>query len=91
MAIQKKITLINSSINAGPGYAVYTSIDCNTFTLLQNVILANVGDYVIITIPDTTHCIKLVSLGLCTNSVTHVVPGALSGDFSFDFNQLDFN
>ena len=57
MAIQKKITLITSSINAGPGYAVYTSVDCNTFTLLQNVVLANVGDYVIITIPDTTQCI----------------------------------
>lgn len=91
MTIQKKITLINSSINAGPGYAVYISVDCNTFTLLENVILANVGDYVIVSIPQTTHCIKLISLGLCNNSVTHVIPGVLMGDFSFDFNQLDFN
>jgi hypothetical protein len=91
MAIQKKITLTNSSINAGPGYAVYTSIDCNTFTLLQNIILANVGDYAIVTIGNSVSCIKLVSLGLCNNSVTHVVPGALGGDFNIDFSALDFN
>lgn len=91
MAILKKITLTESGVNAGPGYSVYTSPDCNTFTLLQSVILTSPGQSVIVSVPDTTSCIKLVSLGICSNAVTHVVPGALSGDFSFDFSQLDFN
>jgi Fe2+ transport system protein FeoA len=91
MSLNKKITLTNSSINSGPGYSVYASTDCNTYFLIENVVLANIGDYVIVSVPDTTMCIKLVSLGLCNNSVIHVVPGALMGDFNIDFSQLDFN
>lgn len=91
MAIQKKITLTDNSVNSGPGYGVYQSADCNTFFFVENVTLVNVGDYVIVTVNDTCECIKLISLGICTNQVTHVVPGSLEGDFSFDFSQLDFN
>lgn len=91
MAIQKKITLIDNSVNAGPAYQVWQSPDCNTFFFVQNVTLVNVGDFVIVTVNDTCECIKLISLGICTNSVTHVVPGALEGDFSYDFSQLDFS
>ena len=91
MAIQKKITLTDNSVNSVPAYAVYQSIDCNTFSFVQNVTLVNVGDYAIVTVNDTCSCIKLISLGICTNQVTHVVPGVLYGDFSYDFNQLDFN
>lgn len=87
----KKITLTDNSVNSGPVYAVYQSLDCNTFTLVQNVTLVNVGDSAIVNVNNNVQCIKLISLGLCTNQVTHVVPGALSGDFSYDFSQLDFN
>jgi hypothetical protein len=89
--ITKRITLTDKGINAGPVFSVYTSPDCNTYTLNGDITLASVGAYVDITIPNTTQCIRLVSNGTCSNSVIHTVPGALSGDFSFDFSQLDFN
>jgi hypothetical protein len=89
--ITKRITLTDKGINAGPSFAVYTSVDCNTYTFNSNVTLGSVGASVIVLIGDTTQCIKLTSSGTCFNSVIHTVPGALQGDFSFDFSQLDFN
>jgi hypothetical protein len=89
--ITKRITLTDKGINAGPVFSIYTSPDCNTFTLYGDVTLGSVGAYVDITIPGSTQCIKLISVGTCSNSVIHTVPGALQGDFSFDFSQLDFS
>lgn len=91
MAINKKITLTDKGIKAGPVFAAYYSIDCITYTFIQNITLASVNDYVIVSVPDTTHCIKLTSTGVCSNSIIQTVPGALNGDFGFDFSQLDFN
>jgi hypothetical protein len=91
MSLQKKITLTDKGIKAGPVFAVYYSLNCDAFVFLQNITLTTVNDYAIVTVPDTTLCIKLTALGECSNSVIHTVPGALFGDFSFDFNQLDFN
>jgi hypothetical protein len=92
LSTTKKITLIDKGADSGPGYAVYYSFDCNSYIFKENVVLPNVGDYVNISLPsNTVTCIKLVSLGICSNSVVHVVPGSLQGDFSFDFRQLDFN
>ena len=89
--ITKRITLTDKGINAGPVFSVFTSPDCNTYTLYGTVTLASVGASVIISIPDTTQCIRLTSVGICNNSIIHTVPGALQGDFSFDFSQLDFS
>lgn len=88
----KKITLTEKGIKAGPQFAVYYSNDCNNYVRYESdITLASVDAYAIILVPDTVQCIKLTALGECSNSVIHTVPGALSGDFSFDFNQLDFN
>ena len=89
--ITKRITLTDKGINAGPVFSVYTSPDCNTFSLYGSVTLGSVGAYVDISIPTSTQCIRLTSQGVCDNSVIHTVPGALQGDFSFDFSQLDFS
>ena len=89
--ITKRITLTDKGINAGPVFSVFTSLNCSAYTLYGDVTLASVGASVIISVLDTTQCIRLTSQGICDNSVIHTVPGALSGDFSFDFSQLDFS
>ena len=91
MSLTKKITITDIGVGAGPTFAVYYSLDCISFTFLENVTLASVGAYVIITIPDTSLCIRLTSVSNCFNSVTETIPGALFGDFGYDFYQLDFN
>lgn len=88
---QKKITLTEQGVNSGPVYGVYTSTDGVTYTFLQNVTLPHIGAYVILNIAYGNVTIELTSLGLCNNSVVHVIPGSLLGDFSLDFSQLDFN
>ena len=85
------ITLTEKIKKAGPDFEVYYSDDCNNYTYLQTIQLANIGDAVNVTVPNTSSCIKLVSLGDCGNSVVHVIPGALGGDFNIDFSSLDFN
>jgi hypothetical protein len=91
MAINKKITLTDKGIKAGPVFGVYYSLNCISYTFIQNITLASVNDFVIVSVPDITQCIKLTSIGQCSNSIIQTVPGALSGDFGFDFSQLDFN
>jgi hypothetical protein len=91
MSVTKIITLTDQGINSGPFYTVYYSADCINFTASLDVNLYYLGQSVSVNVPNNTHCIKLVSKGVCTNSVTHTVPGALNGDFGFDFSQLDFN
>ena len=86
------ITLTDAGANSGPTYDVYTSPDGVVFTLLQNVTLANVGDNITILFPESAVVCKLVNINAsCSNSIVHVIPGSLAGDFSFDFSQLDFN
>ena len=85
------ITLTEKIKKAGPDFEIYYSDDCNNYTYLQTIQLANIGDAVNVTVPNTSSCIKLVSLGDCGNSVVHVIPGALGGDFNIDFSFLDFN
>jgi hypothetical protein len=86
------ITLTDEGANSGPTYAVYTSPDGVNFTFLQNVTLANVGDTTTILFPESAVVCKLVNINaICSNSIVHVIPGSLAGDFSFDFSQLDFN
>jgi len=85
------ITLTEKFKKAGPNYEVYYSDDCNDYTYLETIELPNIGDDVNVTVPYTSSCIKLVSLGDCTNAVVHVIPGALGGDFNIDFSFADFN
>ena len=86
------ITLTDAGANSGPTYDVYTSPDGVNFTFLQNVTLSNVGDSVVLLFPESAVVCKLVNINSsCSNSIVHVIPGSLAGDFSFDFSQLDFN
>jgi hypothetical protein len=67
--INKLITLTEKN-DAGPLFDIYASVDCSSYTLVQsNVSLPNVGSTAIITVDDTTQCIKLTSKGNCINSV----------------------
>jgi hypothetical protein len=85
------ITLTEKIKKAGPDFEVYYSDDCNNYIYAETIQLANIGASVNITVPNTSSCIKLVSLGDCGNSVVHVIPGALGGDFNIDFSFADFN
>lgn len=91
MSFKKNIILTEQGVNSGPQYAVYSSVDGNTFTFLQNVSLPSVGSQVVITFPNNAVIMKLTSLGICDNSVIHVIPGSLLGDFNIDFSYYDFN
>ena len=86
------ITLTDDGANSGPTYAVYSSPDGVNFTFLQNATLTNVGDTAVVLFPENGVVCKLVNINAsCSNSVVHVIPGSLAGDFNFDFSQLDFN
>lgn len=86
------ITLIDDGANSGPIYEVYSSPDGVNFTFLQNVTLTDVGDTAVVLFPENGVVCKLVNINSnCSNSIVHVIPGSLAGDFSFDFSQLDFN
>ena len=85
------ITLTEKFKKAGPTYEVYYSDECNDYIYSETIQLVNIGDAVNLTVPNTSSCIKLVSLGDCSNAVVHVIPGALGGDFNIDFSFADFN
>jgi len=91
MSQYKTITLTEAGAKAGPTFNIYWSADGTTFTFLQTAILSSVGSTINITLPDNARVIRLTSIGNCSNSVTEGIPGASLGDFSIDFNQLDFN
>jgi hypothetical protein len=62
--IYKLITLTEKN-DAGPYFDVFYSADCLSFTQSvdgNNVYLPNVGSTVVVTVPDTTDCIKLQSI-----------------------------
>lgn len=92
MAISRKITLTEKGANAGPVFALYYSLDCSTYTFQENVTLPTATSYVIVSLPDNTQCIKLISLGECTNEVIQTNPTVNTGDFYLlDFDYFDFN
>jgi len=70
--IQKLITLTEKN-DAGPYFDVFYSADCLTYTQSvdgDNVYLPSVGSTVVVTVPNTTDCIKLQSVsGPCDNFV----------------------
>jgi len=92
MAKTRVITLTEKGGNSGPYYGLYTSIDCNVYTFQENVFLPSIGSSIVITIGDNDQCVKLISLGICTNEVVHVAPLINEGDFYLlDWSYLDFN
>lgn len=70
--INKLITLTEKN-DAGPYFDVFYSADCLSFTQSvdgNDVYLPSIGSTVIVTVPDTTDCIKLQSVtGPCDNFV----------------------
>jgi hypothetical protein len=73
MSIQKKITLTDKGINAGPLYNVSYSSDCAVYTSSVNVILSSISESVVVNVPDNTLCIKLTSIGDCTNEIIQYI------------------
>jgi hypothetical protein len=73
MSVSKIITLTDQGINSGPNYNVSYSPDCVTYTASLDVTLNYLGQSVTISVPNDTQCIKLTSLGVCTNDVISYV------------------
>jgi hypothetical protein len=87
----KTITLTDKGTKAGPNFSVYYSIDGISFTFLEITTLSSIGSTIVVTIPDATKILRLISIGNCGNEVSHLVPGSTLGDFWIDFSQYDFN
>ena len=63
--ILKKVTITQQGSTSGPLYDIFYSIDGITYTICvdgDNVVLAPVGSFVIVTVPDTANYIKAVNL-----------------------------
>ena len=73
MSIQKKITLTDRGVNAGPTYNVSYSSDCVAYTASVNVTLSSISASAVVNVPDNTLCIKLTSIGQCTNEVIEYI------------------
>lgn len=92
MAVERIITLTDKGANSGPNYGLYYSFDCVTYTYQENVNLPYIGSSIVVSIPDNTQCVRLVSLGTCTNYEDKTAPDVNEGDFSMlDWSYLDFN
>jgi hypothetical protein len=91
MSLYKTITLTEKGAKAGPSYDIYWSADGTIFTFLQTAVLSSIGSTINITLPNNARVIRLTSIGNCSNSVTEGIPGVTLGDFTIDFDQLDFN
>lgn len=89
--MQKIIKLTQKGISSGPNYELYYSTNGTTFIYSETIYLPYVDSEVVITIPDGSIAVKLVSIGFCSNSLAENIPNVLSGDFAQDFDQLDFN
>lgn len=75
--INLKVKLLTSTGTSGPLYDAYYTIDGTTYTLAvngSNVTLASVGSEVVITVPDNSTNIKLVSLSAGCNSYSTTAP-----------------
>lgn len=70
--ISKQITLSAKQNSAGPLFDAYYSTDCVNFTICidgTNISLPSVGSTAIVTVPDTTACIKLINkTAICNNN-----------------------
>ena len=69
--ISKKITLTEKN-DAGPLFNIFYSTDCINYTIAidgSNKYLPYIGASTTVTVPDTSQCFKLQSLGVCTNSI----------------------
>lgn len=89
--MQQLIKLTEKGVNSGPYYDVYYSLDLNTYVFVTTIYLPFIDATSIITIPDTTVSIKLVSTGVCNNNVIRILPDIIQGDFNADYNPYDFN
>jgi hypothetical protein len=69
MSIQKTITLTDKGVNSGPTYTLSYSSDCVEYTSSVNVTLSSISSSVVVNVPENTQCIKLTSIGDCTNEV----------------------
>lgn len=63
------IQLTSKAVNAGPFFDVYYSTDCNSYTFSNRVNLQTTASIDYANIEETSTCIKLVSIGNCTNEV----------------------
>lgn len=63
------IQLTSTPVNSGPVYAVSYSTNCTTYTYAGTVSLPTTASIATASIEETSTCIKLVSLGDCTNEV----------------------
>ena len=63
------IQLTSTPVNSGPQYAVSYSTNCTTYTYAGLVTLPSSGSIANVDIEETSTCIKLASVGNCTNEV----------------------
>lgn len=63
------IQLTSTPVNSGPSYRVYYSTNCSSYTEAGVVTLRNTSDIGYVDIEETSTCVKLVSIGNCTNEV----------------------
>jgi hypothetical protein len=70
----KRIALNERGENSGPDYQVFSSLDCQTYTLIGNVNLPQVGSEASVIVPQNTLCLKLVNINsTCDNEVIKVI------------------
>ena len=67
--ISYSLQLSSTSQNNGPGYNVFYSDNCSEYTFAGTVDLPTTESIDYIDIEDTSTCIKLQSIGNCTNEV----------------------
>lgn len=75
------IQLTSKAINAGPDFAVEYSTDCVNYTFAGRVTLQNTASIDYVDIEETSTCIKLESVGNCTN---YVVSGSSPSTSSYN-------
>jgi hypothetical protein len=72
--ITYRITLIDEGLDSGPNYEVYTSTNCSDYTFLQTISLEDVGNFIDVSVDETTNCIRLYNNNiLCSNFRTVLV------------------
>lgn len=75
------IQLTSKAINAGPDFAVEYSTDCVNYTFAGRVTLQDTASIGYVDIEETSTCIKLESVGNCTN---YVVSGSTPSSSSYN-------
>jgi len=67
--ISYRIQLTSAPVDAGPEYFVFYSTDCSSYTFAGSVNLYDTSTIDYVDVEETSTCIKLKSLGNCTNEV----------------------